>query len=116
MDPHWLRKTSRRSTPLTIVAPITFRKILTRHNEYCSEYLNKYPNDDKRLTEFAGNFVSAYKKISQYIKSVSMTDYEEITPSWAVYSPGLLATISSEDSRDPKYPDDSEWRDSRNVS
>ena len=27
---------------------------------YCSDYLNKYPNDDKRLTEFAGKFVTAY--------------------------------------------------------
>lgn len=72
--------------------------------EYCSDYLNKYPNDDKRLTDFAGKFVIAYTKISQYVKSVPMKHFTEITTDWAVYSPGLLATISSEDSRDAKYP------------
>lgn len=72
--------------------------------EYCGEYLNKYPNDDKRLTDFAGKFVTAHTKISQYVKSVPMTHFEEITSGWAVYSPGLLATIPSEDSRDANYP------------
>jgi hypothetical protein len=67
--------------------------------EYCSDYLNKYPNDDQRLTGFAGKFVTAYKKISQYLKSVPMTDFAEKTNRWAVYSPGLLAAIPSEDSR-----------------
>lgn len=72
--------------------------------DYCSDYLNKYPNDDKRLTDFAGKFVTAFTKISQYVKSVPMKHFTEITADWAVYSPGLLATISSEDSRDAKYP------------
>jgi len=72
--------------------------------EYCSDYLNKYPNDDKRLTEFAGKFVTAYRKISQYLKSVPMNYFTEKTTGWAVYGPGLLLTIPSEDSKDPKYP------------
>ena len=36
--------------------------------EYCSDYLNKYPNDNKRQTEFVGKFITAYTKISQYMK------------------------------------------------
>lgn len=72
--------------------------------EYCSDYLSKYPNDDKRLTEFAGRFVTAYKKISQYVKSVSPQDFEITVTGWAVYRPALLATIASEDSKDAKYP------------
>ena len=71
---------------------------------YCSDYLNKYPNDEKRLTEFAGKFVTAYQKISQYLKSVPMNYFTEKTTGWAVYSPGLLVTIPSEDSKHPKYP------------
>jgi len=67
--------------------------------QYCSDYLNKYPNDDKRLTEFAGKFVTAYKKISQYLKSVPMNYFTEKTTEWAVFSPGLLATIPTENSR-----------------
>jgi hypothetical protein len=38
------------------------------------------------------------------MKSVPMNYFTEITKSWAVYSPGLLVTIPSEDSRDAKYP------------
>jgi hypothetical protein len=72
--------------------------------EYCRDYLKKYPNDDKRLVDFAGKFVTAHKKISQYVKSVPKNYFEEITTSWAVYSPGLLATISAEDSRDANHP------------
>lgn len=71
--------------------------------EYCRDYLKKYPNDDQRLVEFAGKFVSAHKKISQYIKSVPRDYFAEVTTGWAVYSPGLLATIPIEDSRDVKH-------------
>jgi hypothetical protein len=71
--------------------------------EYCSDYLNKYPND-KTLTDFPGKFVTAYKKISRYVNSVPMTDFAEVTPKWAVYSPGLLATIPSENSQVANYP------------
>src|SRR5678816_3366728 len=53
--------------------------------EYCSDYLNKYPNDDQRLTGFAGKFVTAYRKISQYLKSVPMNYFMEKTTGWAVY-------------------------------
>lgn len=67
--------------------------------EYCSDYLKKYPNEDKWLLDFAARFVSAYTKISQYVKSVPMTSFTEVTPGWAVYTPGLLATIPSENSR-----------------
>ncbi|HEU4833600.1 MAG TPA: hypothetical protein VFS90_04265 [Pyrinomonadaceae bacterium] len=72
--------------------------------EYCSDYLNKYPNDDKRLTDFAGKFVTAYTKISTYVKSVPLTYFTEVTPRWAVYVPGLEATIPSENSRDKNHP------------
>jgi hypothetical protein len=70
---------------------------------YCSDYLKKYPNDDKRLTDFAGKFVTAYRKISQYLKSVPMNYFTEKTTGWAVYSPGMLATIPFEDSKGSKY-------------
>ena len=72
--------------------------------EYCSNYLNKYPNDDPKLIDFPGKFVTAYKKISQYLKSVPMTDFTEKTSRWAVYRPGLLAAIPTEGSRHPKHP------------
>ena len=72
--------------------------------EYCSDYLNKYPHDDPKLIEFAGRFVTAYKKISQYRQSVPLSSFAELTPGWAVYRPALTATIPSEDSRDAKYP------------
>ena len=71
--------------------------------EYCRDYLNKYPNDDQRLTDFAGKFVTAHQKISQYIKSVPRTYFTEVTTSWAVYSPGLLATLPAEDSREANH-------------
>jgi len=71
--------------------------------EYCSDYLNKYPNDDKRLTEFAGKFVTAYKKISEWAKSVPLDYFTEKTTKWAVFSPGLLATIPTENSRVGNY-------------
>jgi hypothetical protein len=75
------------------------------HNAYesCTAYLEKYPNDDKQLTEYAGKFVKAYKKISEYVKSISMNDFSEQTTNWAVYNPHLLATISTEETRDPHY-------------
>src|SRR5436190_1936700 len=66
--------------------------------EYCVDYLNKYPNDDKRLTDFALKFVTAYRKISQYVRSIPMTYFADRTPEWAVYGPGLQATIPSEES------------------
>ena len=72
--------------------------------DYCSEYLKTYPNDNKTLVDNATKFVAAYKKISQYLKSVPMAHFVEITPNWAVYSPGLLATIPIEESRDRNYP------------
>ena len=71
--------------------------------EYCSDYVNKYPND-KTYIDFPAKFVTAYKKISQYVKSVPAADFAEKTTGWAVYSPGLLATIPSEDSRDAHHP------------
>jgi hypothetical protein len=75
------------------------------HNAYepCADYLEKYPNDDKRLTEYVGRFVKAYKKISEYVKSVPTSDFSEITTNWAVYNPHLLATISPDDTHDPHY-------------
>ena len=71
--------------------------------EYCSNYLNKYPNDDQRLFDFAGKFVTAYKKISQYVKSIPTTDFTEKTNRWAVYSPGRLAAIPTEGSRHARH-------------
>jgi hypothetical protein len=71
---------------------------------YCRDYLNKYPDDEQRLVDFAGKFVTAHRKISQYVKSVPRNYFVEVTTSWAVYSPALLATIPTEDNRDAKYP------------
>jgi hypothetical protein len=72
-------------------------------NEYCSDYLNQYPNDDE-LIDFPRKFVTAHKKISQYLKSVPMTYFGEKTTGWAVYSPGLSATIPSGESRHANHP------------
>ena len=72
--------------------------------ECCSDYLNKYPNDDPRLVDYAGGFVTAYRKISQYVQSVLRTDFAETTASWAVYSPGLLKKIPDENSPHLNYP------------
>jgi hypothetical protein len=66
--------------------------------EYCSDYLNKYPNDDAKLRDFAGRFIIAHKKVAQYLKSVPVTNFAEKTTRWAVYSPGLLAAIPTEES------------------
>ena len=71
--------------------------------EYCSDYLNKY-SSDKMLIDVPEKFVTAYTKISRYVKSVPLTNFTEITPRWAVYSPGLAATIPAEDSQDLKHP------------
>lgn len=71
--------------------------------EYCSAYINKYPNDNPRMIDFAARFVTAHKKISEYLKSVPMGYFTEKTTGWAVYSPGLLATIPSEDRKDPNH-------------
>lgn len=72
--------------------------------EYCSDYLNKYPNDDPRLVEYAGRFVTAYKKISQYLESVPPANFVEKTPGWAVYRAPSPATIPAVDSPHVKYP------------
>ncbi len=72
--------------------------------EYCSDYLKAYPNDNKARIDNVAKFVTAYQKISRYLKSVPITHFVEITPNWAVYSPGLLATIPTEESRDANYP------------
>lgn len=71
--------------------------------EYCSDYLSKYPNDDYRLRDFAGRFIIAHKKVSQYVKSVPATNFVEKTTRWAVYNPGLLAAIPTEESRHAKH-------------
>ena len=77
---------------------------LRKAYESCSDYLNKYPNDNRTLLAYARKFVDAHKRISQYLESVPMTSFAEITPGWAIYSPGLLTTIPSVDSRGSKYP------------
>jgi hypothetical protein len=71
--------------------------------EYCTDYLNKYPNDNKWQTNFVGRFITAHKKISQYVTSVPAHYFTEKTARWAVYSPGLLATIPTENTRASKY-------------
>jgi len=71
--------------------------------EYCNDYLNKYPNDNKTQTEFVGKFITAYKKIAQWLKSVPANYFTEKTAKWAVFSPGLLATIPIENSRVGDY-------------
>jgi len=72
--------------------------------EYCSDYLNKYPNDDPRLVEYAGRFVTAYKKISHYLESVSPANFVEKAPGWAVYRAPSPAIIPAMDSPHVKYP------------
>lgn len=71
--------------------------------EYCSDYLSKYPNHDKQTFGHLGKFVAAYKKVAQYMKSVPSSDFAEITPRWAVYTPGLSATIPLENSQAGNY-------------
>ncbi len=71
--------------------------------EYCSDYLNKYPNDNKTQTEFVGKFITAYKKISQWLQSVPANYFTEKTAKWAVFSPELVATIPTENSRVGNY-------------
>jgi hypothetical protein len=43
--------------------------------QFCTSYLKTYPNDDQRLTEFGGRFVSAYEKIDRYLRSISEADF-----------------------------------------
>lgn len=64
--------------------------------EYCSDYLNKYPNDNKMQTEFVGKFITSYRKIAQWLKSIPANYFTEKTAKWAVFSPGLRATIPVE--------------------
>ena len=75
------------------------------HNafQYCSDYLKKYPNHDRQTFGNLGRFVAAYKKISEYKKSVPAICFSQVTPNWAVYIPGLLVTIPSEDNQTGKY-------------
>lgn len=37
----------------------------------CSDYLQKYPNDDPRLVEYAQSWIRAYEKINAYLESVN---------------------------------------------
>lgn len=67
--------------------------------EYCNDYLNKYPNDNKIQRDFVGKFITAYTKISQWAKSVPANNFTEKTAKWAVFSPGLMATIPVENTR-----------------
>ena len=69
--------------------------------EYCSEFVNKYPNGDEY--DYAFKFVTAYKRISQYVKSVPISQFAEVTKGWAVYSPGLMATIPCDKNRGGNY-------------
>jgi len=71
--------------------------------EYCTDYINKYPNDDKTQTEFVGKFITAYRKISQWLSSVPMNHFTEKTTRWAVFIPGLSARIPIENSRDGNH-------------
>lgn len=65
---------------------------------FCSEYLKTYPNDDRRLTEFAGLFVRAYDKIAVYMKSSREGGFVDKTPKWAVYKPDRrLITMTGTD-------------------
>lgn len=70
---------------------------------YCADYLKKYPDDDKRLTEFAGMFVTAYEKVDRYSRSVPAGDFTEVTPNWAVYKPGLSRFISNTNDEKGQY-------------
>jgi hypothetical protein len=75
--------------------------------EYCSAYLKKYPNDDARLVEFAGNFVKRYSvsndKISSYLKSVSPDFFIGGSDSWAIYKPDLAKNIPFASEKDDNY-------------
>ena len=72
--------------------------------EYCRDYVNKYPNDDPKLVEYASRFVIAYEKISRYLESVPPAYFVEKGPGWAVYSAQSPATIPAVESPDAKYP------------
>jgi hypothetical protein len=70
---------------------------------YCSDYLNKYPNDDKRLIEFAGQFVTAFNKIDRYLKSVPKDSYREVASGLFIYTPDLRKVIPETGESKSKY-------------
>jgi hypothetical protein len=63
-----------------------------RAYQFCTSYLKTYPNDDQRLTEFAGRFVSAYEKIDRYLRSISEADFIDGND-WSVFKPDLSEVI-----------------------
>src|ERR1700755_1509717 len=69
----------------------------------CTEYLKAYPNDDPRLVEFAGMFVKAFEKISQYLRSVPRESFTDISSEWAVYLPDLQKTLPEINDPESKY-------------
>lgn len=76
----------------------TIEKNPHQAKEYCSAYLKKYPNDDARLVEFVKKWISAYGKISTYLKIFRDS---ENAARWMVYKPDLkkkIPIVSQEDS------------------
>lgn len=71
--------------------------------QYCSEYLRKYSDDDKRLVEFAQQWVTSYEKIWIYLSSIQMLVTSDVSQSWMIYKPDLEKTISNISDKDGSH-------------
>lgn len=61
--------------------------------QFCSSYLQKYPDDDKRLTDYVQRWITAYLKISVYLNSIEKHLDSNETKDWIVYKPDLKKKI-----------------------
>ena len=71
--------------------------------QLCTEYLRNYPDDDKRLTEFARKWITAYEKISIYLNSVQMPIAFDNSTNWIVYEPDLEKKIINMTAKDDSH-------------
>ena len=63
--------------------------------QFCSDYLQKYPDDDERLVKFARQWMTAYGKILVYLNSVQMSLSSDPKQNWMIYEPDLDKKISN---------------------
>lgn len=59
----------------------------------CSDYLQKYPNDDPNLVSYVKRWTTAYPKISAYLESIKKYVQTKNSQSWMVYQPDLKKQI-----------------------
>ena len=69
----------------------------------CSEYLRKYPDDDKRLVEFARQWIKAYEKIWIYLSSLQPLVTSDASQSWMIYKPDLEKKILNVSDKDDSH-------------